>query len=285
MVVYRAHDVPHDAPDLAITLAADDLSSARISGRLHGADGKPCSVRVKVARQGNGGWPLEILTGTDGTFEIGPLVPGEYSLLADSPPAHDQRLLDFSLALDEQRILGRRDVVGCLPVDLRVSGHDGFDPFDAVTFLPETPPSGEAPLSRSTTTFDANEFDSMALLPGDYRVRAGGPGTGLTSVLFELQVDTTRLELDPRPGYGVRFDYRLPERPHTTFLRVHVRDADDVGLQSWALIDDQRTDTIGDISLTPGSYTVEMLDRDGEGVERAFEVTPGPEQILELVLK
>lgn len=227
-----------------------------IAGRVLDPEGRPASTRVWASGGGSSDL-VEAVTDPSGSFEIGPVPPGQWHLVVESRmfprKTFDRRELAANSRWDVGTI--RLEAGGDVHVEFVGSSGEGVNCsiLDAGTRWYRL----DARSGKGTSE----------LLPvGDYRLLVSGKTEAAQSIPFAIRAgETTRLEVRPRAGVRQRFDLALPdvgpdqrsaqETPRYGTVRVF-RGADLV-TSTWARREPGEPCT-AETCLEPGAYAVKV---------------------------
>ncbi|MFN0243574.1 MAG: collagen binding domain-containing protein [Planctomycetota bacterium] len=237
-----------------------------IRGEARDANGKPLNGGRVTARVIAERTMLLETIEHDGTFLVGPLIPGDYALVAHGP--------GFGGASDEVVVAAGTDGVRLtLLAGGAIAGHcvDGVTraPIEASVRLQE---AGTRP--RSSVSVDAflTSFRFGDLMPGTYDVlaRSADGGIGVRkAVLVESERTTEDVVVELVRGGTLRVKL---ERGAGTFVQAW---CDGVQIASGAL--EPGIDVLA--LLPPGRATV-RIGTGGDTTEHAIDIAPGAERTL-----
>lgn len=105
-LVKEIADVRPDGPFLTIRVSADELPTAVITGRIVGLAEMPTQPRLYFAFVPEPRWKWPVKYTADGSFEIGPLVPGEYRVMLSCKEGASTDLAKVSLSAGQTVDLG-----------------------------------------------------------------------------------------------------------------------------------------------------------------------------------
>lgn len=251
-----------------------------IHGKVLGSDGRPaqgCSITGQFADDGL----VHASSGEDGTFRLGPLVPGEYSLVAGSKGSLECRSEPaLARAGDEDVVLRLRPGGGILG---RLQDARGLRPLKVNLLLFESVGAG---LRAAFLDLDENGIIQCAgLEPGLYHAvarTADGQVAWARGIRVEAGVVTSGIELRLEPGATLRIR-AAAEIPGPSSYRVRI---DGLTVATGMI---QPGDT-AEIVVPAGTITVE-LPGGSPGARpdrpRAEEITlsPGEEGLVEFDLR
>lgn len=274
--------------ELEFVVEAAARPSATILGRIvdelgNAADGAQLVLGRERLSRGTLHYPEP-----SGRFELGPLPPGKWVLMAVSP-----ELKELPRVVLGPRELAAHETWDCGTVVLT---RGGTLTLTARALAPEAEPSfsvlreGAPPAGL---TREGEIWRSGPLQAGAYRLQVRGRGVAAQQQPFEIREgDVTRLELVLAAGQTIPIHIRVADAGEETSVQLSVRDARGVEVLAdapWLRPDAEGIVHPGDygteVALAPGTYRVEAWLEDGRRTSaelRAGEGEAAEPLVLEL---
>lgn len=200
VTIRKLADVDPRGPDLWIEILAEELPSATLRGKVLGADGKGCQVRL-IARRGDSHYAYQATSAEDtGRFEFETMRAGKYVLTLESGSGFSLRLPDVHLGLNEVVELETIRLPVTAGIDLWTDGQRGFGPYTEISVRALDSGSG-APSISLPSFHNSSDLAQAQLQAGKYRLLASGPNVAPNAIYFEALAGVrTNIELESRPG-------------------------------------------------------------------------------------
>ncbi|MEW6741740.1 MAG: sigma-70 family RNA polymerase sigma factor [Planctomycetota bacterium] len=258
-------EVVAGGPELTITVAARSRPSARITGTVLDASGKPVPVEVGLYTDA---WSYRRVTPVDpktGAFEFGPLPAASYQVEIKRLPLGKVDKIPIELEHGEHHDLGiiRLPPPGTLRVLLegrdRISGNLAVSigqPFPGATY-------------HSLELEERDLSETLELLPGKYGIAVQGSGIVAQQENFEISPgDETVVTFPLRRGYVTRFSFALaPDDPEVQMISATVHNAENQHVSSVGANRGARG-FVGEAVLAPGRYRIMANSIDPGGTTR-----------------
>jgi protocatechuate 3,4-dioxygenase beta subunit len=268
---------------LTIRIGDDARTNGRITGSVVDALGAPVSdAQVVVWHNGLGTCRTAAVGGPQAHFELLHVPPGELEIDVRSETHPWSKVGQRTLRAGELLDLGALRLAdsGFVRGALRGVGDEALTSIELLVSSKEGRWIG-------TATIADHEFRSSALAPGDYTLLVKGAAIVDQSRAFQIAVGReTRLDLDLTPAAARRVVCTLPEpsaRPEwITFLVV---DSSGQSACMRNVRSGEGPTASADLALAPGSYTLRVLTRAGQGPSLAFTQSgSGHEEELRVTL-
>ncbi|MCA8973502.1 MAG: carboxypeptidase regulatory-like domain-containing protein, partial [Planctomycetes bacterium] len=91
--------------ELRIELTADELPTARVSGRVVDVDNRPVTAHLVITHHAFPGQRMIATDTATGTFDLGPVIPGCYTMIVEAPSFGRTPLRVLEVAAGEHRVL------------------------------------------------------------------------------------------------------------------------------------------------------------------------------------
>jgi len=259
------------AGEVVITVHRLAAATAKITGRVFDEFGKPIAGAKVFGSRASGLDGTEIIhTANDGSFELGPLRPGMWTVVIRAAGL---------VELTRKRKLTERAHwdVGTVRLEsggralVRIRTPDGKRPsFDIWTANGRS--VGDAELLEG-------ELRTPVLAPGRYSLAVYGKGLAAEAFPFTIRTnETTKLEVAPRPGIERRIELVVPAGIESRYVYVFVRN-DKTTIVSTAAPHSAGRPCSKSVWLGPGDYTVIGRTADLEGRSRLHVARDGRDQL------
>jgi hypothetical protein len=225
---------------------------------------------------GNGPMPQDLLAATKDTGKLGPLPAGDYVVSARLVGHTDICLPKVHLAAGQNLELPAFRFDEQRPLRLRLRHGDGRAATGAMLMLVGP---GLGWLVPQEDKDHPGDYLTEPLRPGDYEMRAHGPG--FAAEAFQLTVGQeaeTLVEHVVQAGVAVALHFVPAGPPPERWLasiRVQLRDAHG-DLVSETVLADGKGGFSWSIDLRPGTYTLDVTARPGGVATLPFTVTADP---------
>jgi len=267
-------DVRPGESDVRLQCTPDGFPSASVRGRIAGLDAQRLASLRLMLQAPRLERPVPLALGAAGDFEAGPLPPGSYDLLAQSPELGAWKIDDFYLLPDDRRELRpiRCPLPGALRIRLRAAADLVGSRASLLLF------SEESALRRSPRIDELEEesIEVDTLPPGEYRLalRVAGFGDVFERVTVAAG-QRTILDVDLEAGFrqdfcivpprswdpGIRRRFRLHGPRGSRPLVIPPPTADDLERVRFSL------------SLAPGDYRLQTFFGPHHFGELSFSVS------------
>jgi RNA polymerase sigma factor (sigma-70 family) len=269
-----------DGAELQLRVPASRMPSARVRGSVVDASGAvPANLALELATA-SFGLPSEI--DAEGRFELGPFVPGLYTLRVRAQGHVEHVLGPRRLAADETWDLGTivLESPGSLAVSaLRAPGTEALEPWFRVHRA-----SDDGCFELGPVEAAGAGWRREALAPGPYVLEVAGNGVASALVPFELHAgEALALEVPLRQGLRREVHVRTSAELGATRVRLRVLDAGGEILVEDELWPRAPGDYRSYSSFEPGLYRVVAELPDGPRAEAELRIAP--DEYLPLVLE
>jgi len=271
----RLPDVDPKQSPLELRAVRAAPRSARITGKVVAPDGLPVSnASVNAHRSDRPDQSGMKPTDAEGRFELGPLVPGTWTIIVRASSYPNYTSEPHELAADAVWDLGSVQLVAGGTAVVRVEG----DRTDVNFAIVSAAGKGSTGFSES---HDA--LVSGALVPGDYRLLVKGKTVAAQSLPFTVRGgEKSSLTVKLQPGVRQRFELKASaSSTPPTDVTLHIHRGTELLVRTWVSL---RDDPTGEVCLSPGDYRVSLQVEGRTVASAAFSVgtTEGPPLRLEV---
>jgi len=261
----RRNDIDPSLGPIELRLRRPVPETVKIRGLIVDPDGKPLPNAMVSARRPDSRSSGEIrATGADGRFELGPLLPGTWTVTARTTLFPIYQSEPRELAMDEDWDLGQIRLIEGGTAFVKVEGNSDdaeFRILDAAMMISTELKQGDGGLV------------SGPLPPGDHRLIVSGKAVAAQSLPFVVRAgEQTSLNVKLEPGVRQRFEVVAATSAASTdglVVRVH-RGSEQIA-RSWIAASEGRVGT-GEMSLLPGDYRATVVEQGRELASATFTV-------------
>jgi RNA polymerase sigma-70 factor (ECF subfamily) len=209
--------------ELVLTVTAASRSTAFMTGKILDEQDKPVEIEQFWARNGLGGQSAGAdVSKEDGSFRLGPMPSGTYTLSVTPKGRPTLNLDPITLAPEEQRDLGviRIRALGKCEVVLRREDGESIPGAGVLLY--------KGPYAVFLESKDQVTFKTDDVYPGTYTLFPTGKNIATEQRTLEIASgETTRAEVRARAGVLQRIDFPAPDGETAPWeMRVVVRQAD-----------------------------------------------------------
>ena len=272
----RLPDVDPRKSPLELRVLRAPPRTVRITGKVVAPDGLPVgNASVNAYRSDRRDQSGIQPTDTEGRFELGPLVPGTWTVNVRAPSYPNYSSEPRELAADAVWDLGQVQLLAGGTAIVRVEG----DRTDVSFLIIDVAGNTSTNLSESD-----GALVSGALAPGEYRLLVNGKTVAAQSLPFIVRGgEKSPLTVKLQPGVRQRFELNASaSSTPPTNVTLHIHRGTELLVRTWvSLRDGPATE---EVCLSPGDYrvSVQVGGRDVANASFSVGATEAPALRLEL---